>query len=145
MNYLGKKLYWKIDPFSDPVLCCAQSLQSCLTLWSARFLSPWGSPGKNTGRSPGEGNGYPLQYPGLENSINCIWGLKGSDKIEQLTLSLLFQVNIQLTSVFFCFCFCFFCILPFCDWLIPVSIMSLRFIYMIVHYRIFLIFFLIVE
>ena len=24
------------------------------------------------GRSPGEGNGYPLQYSGLENSINCI-------------------------------------------------------------------------
>ena len=24
------------------------------------------------GRSPGEGHGYPLQYPGLENSMNCI-------------------------------------------------------------------------
>ena len=24
------------------------------------------------GRSPGEGNGYPLQYSGLENSVNCI-------------------------------------------------------------------------
>ena len=24
------------------------------------------------GRSPGEGNGYPLQYSGLKNSINCI-------------------------------------------------------------------------
>ena len=24
------------------------------------------------GRSPGEGNGYPLQYCGLENSMNCI-------------------------------------------------------------------------
>ena len=24
------------------------------------------------GRSPREGNGYPLQYSGLENSINCI-------------------------------------------------------------------------
>ena len=24
------------------------------------------------GRSPGEGNGYPLQYSGLENSMNCI-------------------------------------------------------------------------
>ena len=23
-------------------------------------------------RSPGEGNGYPLQYYGLENSMNCI-------------------------------------------------------------------------
>ena len=24
------------------------------------------------GRSPGEGEGYPLQYPGLENSLGCI-------------------------------------------------------------------------
>ena len=24
------------------------------------------------GRSPGEGKGYPLQYPGLENSRECI-------------------------------------------------------------------------
>ena len=23
------------------------------------------------GRSPGERNGYPLQYPGLENSMDC--------------------------------------------------------------------------
>ena len=24
------------------------------------------------GRSPGEGNGYPRQYSGLENSVDCI-------------------------------------------------------------------------
>ena len=24
------------------------------------------------GKSPGEGNGYPLHYSGLENSMNCI-------------------------------------------------------------------------
>ena len=24
------------------------------------------------GRSPGEGNSYPLQYSGLENSMNCM-------------------------------------------------------------------------
>ena len=46
---------------------------------------PSGSPGKESassagvlgsmpglGRSPGEGNGYPLQYSGLENSMDCI-------------------------------------------------------------------------
>ena len=27
---------------------------------------------RGLGRSPGEGNGYPLQYPGLENSMECI-------------------------------------------------------------------------
>ena len=47
--------------------------------------SPGGSAGKESscnvgelgsipglGRSPGEGNGYPPQYSGLENSIDCI-------------------------------------------------------------------------
>ena len=46
---------------------------------------PCGSAGKNSscnagdlgsnpglGRSPGEGNSYPLQYSGLENSVDCI-------------------------------------------------------------------------
>ena len=27
---------------------------------------------RGLGRSPGEGNGYPLQYSGLENSMDCI-------------------------------------------------------------------------
>ena len=33
-----------------------------------------GDPGSipGSGRSPGEGKGYPLQYPGLENSMDCI-------------------------------------------------------------------------
>jgi len=33
------------------------------------------------GRSPGEGKGYPLQYSGLENSMDCIspWDLRESD------------------------------------------------------------------
>ena len=36
------------------------------------------------GRSPGEGNGYPLQYSGLENSMDC----KESDTTERLSLSI---------------------------------------------------------
>ena len=63
---------------------------------------PWGSAGKesacNAGdlgsttglrRSPGEGKGYPLQYSGLENSMNCIvhGGHKELDTAEQLSLS----------------------------------------------------------
>ena len=33
-----------------------------------------GDPGSvpGSGRSPGQGNGYPLQYSGLENSMDCI-------------------------------------------------------------------------
>ena len=33
------------------------------------------------GRSPGEGKGYPLQYSGLENSIDCI--VHGSTKVQR--------------------------------------------------------------
>ena len=41
------------------------------------------------GRCPGERKGYPLQYSGLENSMDYSpWGQKMSDKTEQLSLSL---------------------------------------------------------
>ena len=41
------------------------------------------------GRSPGEGKGYPLQYSGLENSIDCIiHGVTKVDTTERLSLSL---------------------------------------------------------
>ena len=31
-----------------------------------------------SGRSPGEGKGYPLQYSGLENSMDCVHGVAES-------------------------------------------------------------------
>ena len=39
------------------------------------------------GRAPGKGKGYPLQYPGLDNSMDCIslWGHTQSDSTEQLS------------------------------------------------------------
>ena len=48
-----------------------------------------------SGRSPGEGNGNPLQYSCLENSLNreacqathSPWGYKEWDTTEELTLS----------------------------------------------------------
>ena len=44
------------------------------------------------GRSPGEGKGYPLQYSGLENSMDCSpWDHKESDTTERLSLSLSFN------------------------------------------------------
>ena len=49
-----------------------------------------GDPGSRPGlgRSSGEGNGYPLQYSGLENSRLCSpWGCKESDTTEGLSLS----------------------------------------------------------
>ena len=40
------------------------------------------------GRSPGEGKGYPLQYSGLENSMDCtVHGVAESDTTEQLSVS----------------------------------------------------------
>ena len=53
--------------------------------WECNLGFPCGSAGKESachvgglgsipglGRSPGEGQGYPLQYSGLENSMDCI-------------------------------------------------------------------------
>ena len=41
------------------------------------------------GRSPEEGKGYPLQYSGLENSMDCIvHGVAELDMNERLSLSL---------------------------------------------------------
>ena len=39
------------------------------------------------GRSPGEGNSYPLQYSGLENSMDCIEVTKELNMTERLSLS----------------------------------------------------------
>ena len=89
------------DKFS---LSCAHMTQSFLVK-----LPFCGSAGKESsrnagdlssilglGRSPGEGNGYPLQYSGLENSMNCIiHGVAELDTTEQLSLAL------SLASFFF--------------------------------------------
>ena len=46
------------------------------------------------GRPPGEGKGYPLQYSGLENSMDCIspQGHIESGMTERLSLSLFYQL-----------------------------------------------------
>ena len=46
------------------------------------------------GRSPGEGEGYPLQYSGLENSMdhNSPWGPKESDTTEWLSAILILVI-----------------------------------------------------
>ena len=53
------------------------------------------------GRSPGEGKGYPLQYSGLENSVDCIvHGVAELDTTEQLSLSR-YTENAQKVDTFF--------------------------------------------
>ena len=51
-------------------------------------IDPSSFPG--LGRSPGEGKGYPLQYSGLENSMDCTvspWSHKELYTTERLLLS----------------------------------------------------------
>ena len=53
------------------------------------------------GRSPGEGNSYPLQYSGLENSMDFIvhGGRKESDTTERLSLfTLTFSLRMMSAS-----------------------------------------------
>ena len=48
-----------------------------------------GDPGSipGSGRSTGEGIGYPLRYSGLKNSMDYPWSCKESDMTERLSLS----------------------------------------------------------
>ena len=86
---------------------CSHEIKRCLLLERKAMTNlnsvlgfPRGSAGKEStcnagdlgsiaglGRSPGEGKGYPLQYSGLENSMDSPWGHKGSDMTERLSLS----------------------------------------------------------
>ena len=53
------------------------------------------------GKSPGEGKGYPLQYPGLENSMDCIVHGVAKNMKENIyfciTESLFFTAEINIT------------------------------------------------
>ena len=64
----------------------AQLVRNPPAMWVDLGLIP------GLGRSPGEGKGYPLQYSGLENSMDCIvhGGPKESDTTERLTISLFY-------------------------------------------------------
>ena len=55
-------------------------------------LDPW------VGRSPGEGKGYPLQYSGLESSVD--------DIVSDLHFHLLFSFHIQVMPCGSCFSLC---------------------------------------
>ena len=63
------RIRWRRDRLPTPVFlgfpCGSVSKESA---WNTRDLGS--IPG--LGRSPGEGKGYPLQYSGLENSMDCI-------------------------------------------------------------------------
>ena len=56
------------------------------------------------GRSPGEGKGYPLQYSGLENSMDCV--VHGVAKSRTRLSDFHFHFEIAATTVasFLCIC-----------------------------------------
>ena len=68
-NSWVRKIHWRRDRLPTPVFlgfpCGSVGKESAC---NARDLGS--IPG--LGRSPGEGKGYPLQYSGLENSMDCI-------------------------------------------------------------------------
>ena len=69
VQFLGQKIPWKRDTLSTPVFLgfpCGSAHKE-----SVRNA---GDPGPIPGleRSPGEGIRYPLQYSGLESSMDCV-------------------------------------------------------------------------
>ena len=84
-SWVGK-IRWRRDRLPTPIflgfLCGSAGKESACNVGDLGSI-----PG--LGRSPGEGKGYPLQYSGLENSMDCIyspWGGKESDMTKQLSL-----------------------------------------------------------
>ena len=73
-----------------------------------------GDPGSipGSGRCPGEGNGYPLQYREFHGQrslvSNSLWGCKESDTTEQLTLPLVFTFEKYISYSVYNSIFCFF-------------------------------------
>ena len=67
-SWLGKIL-WRRDRLPTPVFLgfpCGSSCKESTSKVGDLGSIPW------LGRSPGKGKGYPIQYSGLENSMNCI-------------------------------------------------------------------------
>ena len=74
---------WKHQFFGTQASLVVQTVKNQPAMQETWVWSP------GSGRFPGEGNVYPLQYSGLENSMDCSpWGPKELDKTERLSLSL---------------------------------------------------------
>ena len=95
------KIHWRRDRLPTLVFsgfpCGSAGKESVCNAGNLGFIPA-------LGRSPGKGNGYPLQYSGLENSMDCIvLGVAKLDTTEQLSLFLwvmgLFVGRMQYPSV----------------------------------------------
>ena len=79
-------MHWRRDRLPSPVFlgfsCGSAGKESAPNAGDLGLI-----PG--LGRSPAEKNGYPLQYSGLENSMDYSpWGRKELDMTERLSFSL---------------------------------------------------------
>ena len=93
MSLKKKKTNILVPP--ELVFLGGSNSKDCLQCRRPEF-NPW------SGRSPGEGNGIPLQFSYLENSMDrgawwaTVHGVtKESDMTEQLTLSAVFRVGLD--------------------------------------------------
>jgi len=65
-----RKINWRRDRLPTPVFLgfpCGSAGKKSACNAGDQGLTP------GQGRSPGKGQGYPLQYSGLENSMDCIF------------------------------------------------------------------------
>ena len=92
MNSWVRTMCWRRDRLPIPAAGSAGKESTC----NAGHLNsiPW------SGRSPGEGIGYPLHYSGLENSTYSPWGRKESDMTERLSLGASNSLTFQVISLF---------------------------------------------
>ena len=76
VRFLGREDHWRRDKLPTPVFlgfpCGLAGKESAGDLGDLGSIPGWG-------KSPGERKGYPLQYSGLENSIDCI--VMGSQRV----------------------------------------------------------------
>ena len=104
-NSWVKKFPWRRDRLPTPVFMGfpggSDSKESACIVGDLGLL-----PG--LGRSPGEGNGYPLQYSCLENPhgqrslmSHSPWGHKGSDMTERLSTCTSLRLSVCLSVVIF--------------------------------------------
>ena len=92
-----------VTPKSNPywvtniLICILDSSSESLPCVSAGKESAYNA--RDLGRSPGEGKGYPLQYSGLENSLDCV--VHGVEKCQTLLSDFHFLKNAVCNSIFF--------------------------------------------
>ena len=92
-NYWVRKVPWRRGRLPTPVFLgfpCGSAGKEFT--WNAGDLGSI----PELGRSPGEGKGYPLQYCGLEKSMDNPWGCKELHMIDRLSLLHSFKSSKQI-------------------------------------------------